>query len=135
MTSPQNLRLEPRLAIICGLMRGLEEGQEYRHSQPEGGVRAPQYVEISEDVNHQCKINPELQALGYEYQWQRKPWRVWGDIRYVPACSPDLHEEDRLLDEPTTPSRPAGATTPEPPAWGTYSRSPEDPRPSPSCCA
>ena len=56
------------LAINRGFMRGIEEGWEFRHSRPEDGVRAPQYVEICEDVSHHREIEAELQALGYGYQ-------------------------------------------------------------------
>ena len=41
MASPENVPQEPSLGIISGLMRGLEEGREFRHSRPEGGVCAP----------------------------------------------------------------------------------------------
>ena len=61
-------------------------------------------MEIREDVNQHRKIEPELQALGYEYAWQRKRWRVWRDSRYVAQCSPDLHQEERPAEEPSAPS-------------------------------
>ena len=54
-------------------------------------------MEIREDANHHREIEAELQALGYEYAWQRKRWRVWRD-------GPDLHTEDRLAEEPSAPS-------------------------------
>ena len=80
MVSPYQATRMPSLAIIRSLMRGLEWDREYRHSQPQGEA-APQYVEIHEDVNHHHDIEAELQALGYEYAWQRKLWRVWRDSR------------------------------------------------------
>ena len=48
------------------------------------------HVEIREDVNHHREIKAELQALGYEYAWQRKRWRVWGDSQYVADSSRDV---------------------------------------------
>ena len=103
MASSGNVRRVPNLAIIRGLMGGLEEGREFCHSRPEDGVCAPQYVEIRDDVSHHREIEAELQALGYEYHWQQKRWRVWRDRRCVPAFSPDLHEEDRPAEEPSAP--------------------------------
>ena len=44
-------------------------------------------------------IETELQALGYEYMWQQKRWRVWRDSIYVGDFSPDLHQEERPGEE------------------------------------
>ena len=112
MASSEKVRREPTLAIICGLMRGPEEGWVLRHSRPEGCVRAPQYVEIREDVTHHPDSEADLQALGYEYQWQPKQWRVGHDSGYVPAFSPDLDEEDRSAEEPSAPTRSNGGQHP-----------------------
>ena len=79
MASSEILRRVPSLAIIRGLITGLEEGREFRHSRPEDGVRAPQYMVIHGDLSHHCEIKAELQALGYEYQWQQKRWPVLRD--------------------------------------------------------
>ena len=93
----------PSLAIICSLMRGLEWDQEYRHSRPQAKA-APQYVEIRDDVDHHREIQAGLQALGYEYAWQRKQYCVWRDSRYVADFTPDLHQEDQLAEEPSAPT-------------------------------
>ena len=68
MASPEHATRVPSLAIIRSFMRGLE--REW-HSRPRGEA-APKYVEIREDVSHHREIQAELQALGYEYAWQRK---------------------------------------------------------------
>ena len=102
MACPGNVRLKPSLAIICSLMTGLARHREYRHSRAEGGP-APEYVEIREEINHHCEMEPELRALGYAYGWLQKRWRVWHDRRYVHALSPDLHEEDQPAEKPSTP--------------------------------
>ena len=112
MASPEHATRMPSLAIICSLMRGLEWEREYHHSRPQGEA-APQYVEIREDVNHHREIEAELQALGYEYAWQRKRWRVGRDSRYVADFSLDLHTEDRPAEEPTA-SPPQGKDGPHP---------------------
>ena len=115
MASPEPATKMPSLAIIRSLMRGLEWNREYRHSWPQEEA-GPEYVEICEDVNHHCKIEPEVQALGYEYAWQRKLWRFWRDSRYVANFSPELHQEDRPAEEPSAPNpgkdgnHPAAAT-------------------------
>ena len=67
--SPEYVHPKPSLVIIRCLMRGLEEGQEFHDSCPEGGLRAPQYDEIREDVTDHPGIKADPQALGYEYQW------------------------------------------------------------------
>ena len=103
MAGPANVRREPSLAIICSLMRGLEWDREYCHSRAQGDA-AGQYVEIREDVNHHREIEAELRALGYEYKWQQKRWCIWCDRRYIPAFSPDLHDEDRPAEEPSAPT-------------------------------
>ena len=95
----------PNVGTIWALVEGLEEGREFRHSRYEDGVRAPQYVEIREDVPVYCAIEAQLQAMGYEFQWQRKRWRVWRNSRQLPAFSPDLHEADRPAEEPIAPQR------------------------------
>ena len=58
-------------------------------------------MEIREDVNHDHGIEAELQALCYEYAWQRKRWRVWRDSRYIANFSPDPQTEDRRAEEPS----------------------------------
>ena len=88
MGNPKHATREPSLASI-----------KYRHSSPKGEA-ARQYVVIREDVNHHSEIEAELQALGHEYVWQQKRWRVWRDSRYVANFSPDLHQGDRPAAEP-----------------------------------
>ena len=96
------------------LMRGLEEGREFRHSRPEDGVGAPCYVEVHEDVSHHREIESELRSLGYKFQHERKRWREWRDTNYVPAFRPDLHEDDKEADNTPAPSpqRPNGGHQP-----------------------
>ena len=53
-------------------MGELEEGREFRHSRSVDGMRAPQYLDIREDVHIYRAIETHLQAIGYGYQWQRK---------------------------------------------------------------
>ena len=89
LASPENVRQERSLAISCDFMRELEEGLKVPHSLPEGGVRAPQYVEIR-------------------------------DSQYVPTLSPSLHEEDRLTEEPSAPSRTNGGRDPGAAALGDF---------------
>ena len=84
-------------------MRGLECDQEYSHSRAQGET-APQYVEIRDSVNHHRAMEMELQALGYEYPWQRQWWRIWRDSHYIANFSPDLHQEDRPAEEPSAPT-------------------------------
>ena len=69
-------------------------------------------MDIREDVNHHREIEAEFQALGYEYAWQRKRWRVWRDSRYVADCSPDLHLEDRPAEGPNIPTLGKGSDDP-----------------------
>ena len=86
------------------LMRGWEEGREFSHSRPRDGVSAPSYVEVPQDVSHHREIETELRSLGYEFQHQRKRWRVWWYTNYVPAFSPDLHEGDEEADDTPAPN-------------------------------
>ena len=56
-------------------------------------------MEIREDVNHHRRIKTDLQALGHEHGWQRKPWRVLRYSRYIADFSPDLSQEDWPAEE------------------------------------
>ena len=103
MTSPENVRRERSLTIISSLMRGPERDREYRHSRAQGNATT-EYVGIRKDVIYQRKIKAELRALGYKYQWQRKPWRILRDCQYVPAFNPDRHAKDRPAEEPSATS-------------------------------
>ena len=73
--------------------RQREWDREYRDSRPQRKA-APLYVEVGEDVNHHRKIEAVLQALGYQYAWLQKRWRVWRDSRYAADFSADIHRED-----------------------------------------
>ena len=112
MTSPERVRRDAKLASIHTPMRGLKEGQEFRHSRPQGGVRAPQYVQFRKNVTNHGEVEAELQALDYEYQWHRKGSTVWRDSRYVPAFGLDLAEEDWPAEEPSVGTRVCGGHHP-----------------------
>ena len=62
-------------------MSGPKEGREFRHSWSEDAGCTPQYVEIREDTSTCPVIDAELQALGYDYQWQSRRWHVWRNSR------------------------------------------------------
>ena len=115
MASPKHATSVPSLAIIRGLIGGLDWDREYRHSRPQGEA-APQYVEIR---NHR-EMEAELQAVGYEYAWQRKRWHVWCDSRDVADFSPDLHQEDRPSEEPSAPTPGKGGPHPRAATLGDF---------------
>ena len=90
----------PNPKIIRGLVRGLQEGEAISHALSQDGVCASMYVVICHEVTTYRKIEAEVKALGYKYQWQLKRWRVWRDSRQLTAFRPDIHEADRPAQEP-----------------------------------
>ena len=99
LAAGQGAPLVPIMGAIKTLVAGLEEFREFRHSRSEDGASAPQWVEIRDEVPNFRGMEAQLQAMRYEYQWQRKRWRVWRDSRQLPTFSPDLHEADKPVEE------------------------------------
>ena len=99
MVSPAKVCQVPNLAIIRGLLRRLEKGQQFCHSWLEDGVCAPYYAETCEGASKSCKTEAELQAEGYAYKWQQKRWCFWRDCRQLPTFSPNLHDAGRPAEE------------------------------------
>ena len=84
MTRPTTLaagqpnRLVPTVGGNHTLVAGLKEGREFHHSRCEDGVTAPQRVAIRDEVPIYRASEGQLQAIGYEYQWQRQRCRIRG---------------------------------------------------------
>ena len=91
--------LVPNLGAIKILVAGLEEGRKFCHSRFQDGVKAPQWVEIRNEVPNLRGIEAQLQAMGYEYSHGRKRYRLWRDTRQLLGVSPDLHEDDKPVQE------------------------------------
>ena len=93
--------LVPNLGAIKILVQGLEENRKYRLSLSEDGVKAPQWVQIRDEVPHYKSIEGQLKAMGYIFSHGHKKWRVWRDVRQDSPThlSPDLHKDDKPRKE------------------------------------
>ena len=74
----------------------------------------------AEEALYSREIEAELQALGYEYQWQWKRWHVWCDSRQLSTFSSNLHEADRPAEDPSAPQRANGSRQPGAPTLGDF---------------